>query len=63
MTQRKNAPALWPLIVLFFVIALGSIITALIYYNNQKIAFLQEKEKELSSISYLKDIHKNLHMN
>jgi len=54
MTPRKNAPALWPLTVLFFVITLSSIIIALIYYNYQKRALLEEKEKELSSISYLK---------
>jgi PAS domain S-box-containing protein len=52
--QRKRIPALWPLLVLFFFIVSSSVIVALIYYNLQKKRLLEEKELELSTISYLK---------
>jgi PAS domain S-box-containing protein len=52
--QRQKPPAFWPLLMLFFVIAVSVIISGVIYYNYQKKSLLTEKQLELSSISYLK---------
>lgn len=52
--KGKRMPARWPLIVLFFFITFSSVICALVYYNLQKKRLLEEKELELSTISYLK---------
>lgn len=52
--QRQKPPAFWPLLMLFFVIAVSVIISGIIYYNYQKKSLLTEKQLELSSISYLK---------
>lgn len=54
ITQRQKPPALWPLLVLFFVIIVGAIVIGLVYYNYQKKTLLTEKQLELSAISYLK---------
>jgi PAS domain S-box-containing protein len=52
--QRKRSPVSWPLLVLFFFISISSVIIGIIYYNSQKNNLLNEKQLELSSISYLK---------
>jgi PAS domain S-box-containing protein len=54
ITQRQKPPALWPLLVLFFVIIVGAIVIGFVYYNYQKKTLLTEKQLELSAISYLK---------
>jgi two-component system sensor histidine kinase/response regulator len=54
VTQRKKPPALWPLVVLFFMITVSAIVIGFVYYNYQKKALLTESEQELSAISYLK---------
>lgn len=54
ITQRHKPPAPWPLLVLFFVIVVSAIIIGIIYYNYQKKNLLNEKQLELSAISYLK---------
>jgi PAS domain S-box-containing protein len=53
-THRKRPPASWPLLSLFFVVTVSSILIGFIYYFNQKKNILKEKQTELSSISYLK---------
>jgi PAS domain S-box-containing protein len=53
-TNRQSAPALWPFMVIFFGIVIGSIIVSYIYYKYQRNTLLTEKQLELSSISYLK---------
>jgi PAS domain S-box-containing protein len=52
--QRLKPPPSWPLLVLFFIITISSIIIGIIYYNYQKKNLLTEKQLELSEISYLK---------
>jgi hypothetical protein len=52
--QRLKPPSSWPLLVLFFIITISSIIIGIIYYNYQKKNLLTEKQLELSEISYLK---------
>ena len=54
ITQRKKPPAVWPLVVLFFIITVSAIVTGFVYYNYQKKALLTESQQELSAISYLK---------
>lgn len=54
ITQRKKPPAVWPLVVLFFLITVSAIVIGFVYYNYQKKALLAESQQELSSISYLK---------
>ena len=54
ITQRKKPPAVWPLVVLFFMITVSAIVTGFVYYNYQKKALLTESQQELSAISYLK---------
>ena len=53
-TQRKKPPAIWPLVVLFFLITVSAIVIGIVYYNYQKKALLTESQQELSAISYLK---------
>ena len=53
-SQKHRPPALVPLLVLFFIIAISAIIIGVIYYNYQKNSLLNEKQQELSTISYLK---------
>jgi hypothetical protein len=53
-TQRKKPPAIWPLVVLFFMITVSAIVIGFVYYNYQKKALLTESQQELSAISYLK---------
>ena len=53
-SQKQRPPALVPLLVLFFIIAISAIIIGVIYYNYQKNSLLNEKQQELSTISYLK---------
>jgi PAS domain S-box-containing protein len=52
--QRKRSPVSWPLLVLFFVISISSVIIGILYYNSQKNNLLTKKQLELTSISYLK---------
>lgn len=47
-------PFSWPFIILFLVIASTAVVASIIYYNFQKKSILEEKQLELSSISYLK---------
>jgi PAS domain S-box-containing protein len=54
IAQRQKPPATWPILVLFFVITIISIIISFVYYNSQKKNLLSEKQLELSAISYLK---------
>jgi PAS domain S-box-containing protein len=54
ITQKQKPPAHWPLLVLFFVIAVSSAIVGMLYYKNQKKTLIAEKQLELSAISYLK---------
>jgi len=54
ITQRKKPPAVWPLVVLFFMITVSAIVIGFVYYNYQKKALLTESQQELSAISYLK---------
>ena len=54
ITQGKKPPAVWPLVVLFFIITLSALIIGIVYFNYQKKTFLTEKQQELSAISYLK---------
>jgi PAS domain S-box-containing protein len=51
---RKKPPAVWPFVVLFFVITLSAIVIGFVYYNYQKKALLTESQQELSAISFLK---------
>jgi PAS domain S-box-containing protein len=53
-TQRKEEPAFLPLLVLFFIISISAIAIGFIYYNYQEKTLLNEKQLELSAISYLK---------
>ena len=53
-SQKQRPPALGPLLVLFFIIAISAITIGVIYYNYQKENLLNEKQQELSTISYLK---------
>jgi cell division protein FtsL len=50
-TQRKMPPAIWPLVVLFFLITVSAIVIGIVYYNYQKKALLTESQQELSAIS------------
>ncbi len=52
--QRQKPPSSLPLLVLFFIITVSAIIIGFIYYNYQKKTLLNEKQVELSAISYLK---------
>jgi PAS domain S-box-containing protein len=54
ITQRKKPPAVWPLVVLFFVITVTAIVIGFVYYKYQKKTLLTESQQELSAISYLK---------
>jgi len=51
---RKKPPAIWPFVVLFFVITVSAIVIGFVYYNYQKKALLTESQQELSAISFLK---------
>jgi hypothetical protein len=51
---RKRPPATWPLLSLFFAVAISAVIVGFIYYFYQKKNILKEKQAELSAISYLK---------
>jgi PAS domain S-box-containing protein len=53
-SQKQRPPALVQLLILFFIIAISAIIIGIIYYNYQKNSLLNEKQQELSTISYLK---------
>ena len=53
-SQKQKPPALVPLLVLFFIITISAITIGVIYYNYQKENLLNEKQQELSTISYLK---------
>jgi two-component system, sensor histidine kinase and response regulator len=53
-TQRQKPPAQWPFVVLFLIIAVTSVIIGVLYYNYQKRSLINEKQLELSAISYLK---------
>jgi PAS domain S-box-containing protein len=52
--NRQKPPAPWPILALFLVITICSIIAGILYYNYQKKNLLTEKQRELSAISYLK---------
>jgi PAS domain S-box-containing protein len=52
--NRQKPPAPWPVLALFLVITICSIIAGIFYYNYQKKNLLTEKQQELSAISYLK---------
>jgi PAS domain S-box-containing protein len=54
INQRKRSPVTWPLLVLFFVISVSTVIIGILYFNSQKNNLLTEKQLELTSISYLK---------
>jgi PAS domain S-box-containing protein len=54
IAQRIKPPAVWPLVVLFFMITLSVIVIGFVYYNYQKKSLLNESQQELSAISYLK---------
>jgi PAS domain S-box-containing protein len=54
IVQRKKPPASWPILVLFIIITISSVIGGIIYYTYQKNRLLTEQQLELSSISYLK---------
>ncbi len=53
-TAKRRPPSSGPLLILFIVIALVSVTSGIIYYNYQKKSLLNEKQLELSGISYLK---------
>src|SRR5664280_64996 len=53
-SQKQRPPARVPLLVLFFIITISAITFGVIYYNYQKENLLNEKQQELSTISYLK---------
>src|SRR5664280_960230 len=53
-SQKQRPPARVPLLVLFFIITISAITIGAIYYNYQKENLLNEKQQELSTISYLK---------
>ena len=52
--NRQKPPTPWPVLALFLVITICSIIAGIFYYNYQKKSLLTEKQQELSAISYLK---------
>ena len=52
--NRQKPPTPWPVLALFLVITICSIIAGIFYYNYQKKNLLTEKQQELSAISYLK---------
>ena len=52
--NRQKPPTPWPVLALFLVITICSIIAGRFYYNYQKKSLLTEKQQELSAISYLK---------
>ena len=55
MNSYRQKPAFpWPLIVLFLIIAAGSIILGFLYYGNQKEHLVRDKQLELSAIADLK---------
>ncbi len=54
MFQRRIPPYSRPLLVLFTVITIISVIASIFYYNYQKKSFLTERQNELSEISYFK---------
>ena len=51
---KKRPPASTPLLIIFIVISLVSILFGVIYYYYQRKNLLNEKQQELSAISYLK---------
>jgi PAS domain S-box-containing protein len=51
---RKRPPASWPLLLLFFAVALSAVVIGFVYYFYQKNNILREKQSELTGISYLK---------
>jgi PAS domain S-box-containing protein len=53
-TAKRRPPSSGPLLILFLVIALFSIALGIVYFNYQKKNLLNEKQLELSTISYLK---------
>ena len=54
ITQRKNPPIPWSLIVLFFLISISVLIAGFFYFNYNKRHLLSEKQIELSAIADLK---------
>jgi PAS domain S-box-containing protein len=52
--NKQRAPVRWPLLVLFCAITISTVVIGIIYYNYQRKNLLIEKQKEFSSISYLK---------
>ena len=52
--NRQKPPTPWPVLALFLVITICSIIAGIFYYNYQRKNLLTEKQQELSAISYLK---------
>jgi len=54
MPKKSNPPHSLPLIVVFIVISIFTLIMGFFYYNYQKKSLLNEKQLELSAISYLK---------
>ncbi|HZY25370.1 MAG TPA: PAS domain S-box protein, partial [Bacteroidales bacterium] len=53
-SAKRRPPSSGPLLILFIVITLVSVTSGIIYYNYQKKSLLNEKQLELSAISYLK---------
>jgi PAS domain S-box-containing protein len=53
-SQKQKPPAFLPLLALFFIITISTIVIGFIYYNYQEKNLLTEKQLELSAISYLK---------
>ncbi len=55
MNSKRQKPATpWPLIVLFMVIAVTSVILGILYYKNHKRQLLTDRQMELSVIADLK---------
>ena len=55
MNSQKQKPAThWPLIILFFVLSAGEIVTGLLYYQSQKNNLLNDSIQELSAIADMK---------
>ena len=54
MAAKRRPPTSGPLLLLFIVIVFVSTISGIVYYNYQKKNLLNEKQLELSAISYLK---------
>jgi PAS domain S-box-containing protein len=54
MFKRHIPPYSRPLLVLFTIITISSVIASILYYNYQKKNILTERQNELSEISYFK---------